>query len=565
LFYLKALRIDSYTFVALILIVLAVVLRIVLISLGWPSIDSDEGTMGIMALHIAYHGEYPIFFYGQGYMGSLEAYLAAIAFHIIGPSVLSLRLGVLLMFACFLASMYLLTSLLYTKKLALVTLVILCLGPSEILFHQLEAAGGYPETLLFGAVLLLYASWLAFSAHQNADHRKWRLFAYAGFGCMIGLSIWSDILILPFIIMSCLLILVFCYQEMRVTGILCLVLGFTLSILPTIVYNLTVPLNQGSFAFLGIIFTHDTTGHVISQPSLLQKIAGTLLVSLPLATGASTICPISPGDAWPLSARSSSYTLQCTAVHGLWGLGSIVLWTVAVILAVRYYWKLHPQFPAKPWSSEEKRHAAIRQFARLMLLASVGLALVIYLLSAPSALDPWPGSRYLVGLQIATPALIAPLWGTGSTIGNIKLQTTLAKIMMGLRYSLMMLIGITFLLGTINTFTLTPGAQAKAQQQATLVHDLVQMGATHIYTDYWTCDRVAFQSNEQIVCSVLDEQLQPGLNRYTPYQAIVSNAPHPAYVFPLASPQATAFATKAATSNEHYQRFTFDGYVAYLL
>ena len=135
--------------------------------------------------------------------------------------------------------------------------------------------------------------------------------------------------------------------------------------------------------------------------------------------------------------------------------------------------------------------------------------------------------------------------------------------MVGVRYSIIMLIGITFLLGTINTFTLTPGAQAKAQQQAALVHDLARMGATHIYTDYWTCDRVAFQSNEHIVCSVLDEQLQPGLNRYTPYQAIVSNAPHPAYVFPLASPQAIAFATKAATSNEHYQRFTLDGYVVF--
>src|SRR5712691_872746 len=117
---------NSNALVALMLIVLAVLLRIVLVSLGWPSIDSDEGTMGIMALHIAYRGEYPIFFYGQGYMGSLEAYLAAIVFHIIGPSVLALRLGVLLMFACFLASMYLLTSMLYTKKLAVVTLVILC-------------------------------------------------------------------------------------------------------------------------------------------------------------------------------------------------------------------------------------------------------------------------------------------------------------------------------------------------------------------------------------------------------------------------------------------------------
>jgi hypothetical protein len=564
MFHLKYFRIDSYAFIALTLIVLALVLRIVLVSLGWPSIDSDEGTMGIMALHIAYHGEYPIFFYGQGYMGSLEAYLAAIVFHIIGPSVLALRLGVLLMFACFLASMYLLTSMLYTKKLAVVTLFILSFGPAEILFHQLEAAGGYPETLLFGAILLLYASWLALSTNQKATspNRKWRLIAYAGFGCIVGIAIWSDILILPFIVMACLLVVVFCRQEMRLAGILFLVLGFTLSILPTIIYNLTVPLNQGSFAILGIIFTHDPTGHVVSQPSLLQKIGGTLLVSLPLATGASVVCPISPGDAWPLSAQSSSHTLQCTLVHGLWGLASIVLWTVAGVLAVRYYWKACRQSLVRVGTSSEERQAAIRQFARLMVLASAGLALLIYLLSAPSALDPWAGSRYLVGLQIATPAVIAPLWGMAD---KIKLQSTLAKIMMALRYGIIVIIGVTFLLGTISTFDLTPGAYTKTQQQAALVHDLVQMGVTHIYTDYWTCDRIAFQSSERIVCSVLDEQLQPGLNRYTPYQAIVSNDLHPAYVFPLASPQAIAFASKKAGLQGNYQHFIIDGYVVYMI
>src|SRR5436853_4167642 len=121
----KYLKLHSYNILVFILILVGISVRFALMAVGWPSIDSDEGTMGIMALHIAYHGEYPIFFYGQGYMGSLEAYLAAGVFHIIGPSVIALRLGVVFMFTCFLWSMYLLTSLLYSKKLALVTLIIL--------------------------------------------------------------------------------------------------------------------------------------------------------------------------------------------------------------------------------------------------------------------------------------------------------------------------------------------------------------------------------------------------------------------------------------------------------
>ncbi len=555
----KYLKLHSYNILVFILILVGISVRFALMAVGWPSIDSDEGTMGIMALHIAYHGEYPLFFYGQGFMGSLEAYLAAIVFHLIGPSVFALRVGTLCMFACFLVSMYLLTRLLYSQQLGVVTLLILSFGTAEMVFHQIEAAGGYPETLLFGTLLLLYASWLALSSQPSAmfSHRRWRFIAYGGFGFVIGVALWSDILVLPFVLMSCLLVACFCLREMRVAGIACVLAGFLVSIMPTIVYNLSVPLNQGSFAILGIIFTHASNGQVVSQPSLLQKIAGTLLVSLPLATGASVICPILPGDAWPLSGQSTTHTLVCTAVHATWGLGSLILWVIAVVLALRAYWQLRYQSAKKSW---EERRAAIRQCARLMVLGSAGLTCLIYLLSAPSALGPWPGSRYLVGLQIATPAILAPLWNMASTF---KERTKLTTLLLYVRYSISMLIVGTFLLGTIGIFTGLKDTQSKNAAQAALVRDLVHLGATHIYSDYWTCDRIAFQSNERILCATLDEQLQPGLDRYLPYRTIVHGDPHAAYAFPVNSPQAMAFAAKVATSNIRYQRFAMDGYVVY--
>src|SRR5262245_56727648 len=59
------------------LIVGGVALRLTLAALGWPATDSDEATFGLMALHISERGAHPIFFYGQTYMGALEAYLAA--------------------------------------------------------------------------------------------------------------------------------------------------------------------------------------------------------------------------------------------------------------------------------------------------------------------------------------------------------------------------------------------------------------------------------------------------------------------------------------------------------
>ena len=146
--FLKHLNINRHGLCAFFIILFAIVLRIILIVQGWPATDSDEGTLGLMARHIAYRGEYPIFFYGQGYMGSFEAYLAAILFHLFGPSLFVLRLGLIIIIALFLVSIYLLTALLFTRNLALVTLCLLSFGSQEILSIQLKAIGGYPETLL---------------------------------------------------------------------------------------------------------------------------------------------------------------------------------------------------------------------------------------------------------------------------------------------------------------------------------------------------------------------------------------------------------------------------------
>jgi predicted membrane-bound mannosyltransferase len=86
---------GKYARGAIAIIVVAVLLRIVFISQSYPVTNSDESTMGLMALHIAYRGEHPTFFYDQNYMGSLEAYLGAAFFHLFGPSTFSLRLGLI--------------------------------------------------------------------------------------------------------------------------------------------------------------------------------------------------------------------------------------------------------------------------------------------------------------------------------------------------------------------------------------------------------------------------------------------------------------------------------------
>src|SRR5260370_33970934 len=70
----------------------------------------------------------------------------------------------LIMFALFMIVMYWLTSLLYSKRLALVTLVLLSFATSDMLDQQLRAIGGAMELILFGALMLLLAYRLAATA-----------------------------------------------------------------------------------------------------------------------------------------------------------------------------------------------------------------------------------------------------------------------------------------------------------------------------------------------------------------------------------------------------------------
>jgi hypothetical protein len=585
----KQLKIGTYGISAFIIIALATLLRILLIAQGWPHTNGDEDTMGLMAIHVAYNGEHPTFFYGQFYMGSLEAFLGAAFFHLFGVSVFTLRLGTVLLFALFLASTYLLTSLLYTKKLALITVVLLSLGSTIMLDTELIALGGYPELLVFGTLSLLLASWLALSYDRYASRRirLWRLIAYSCWGLVVGLGFWSDFLMLPFILVSGLLLALFCWRELLKGAVLPLALGVVIGAFPLIYYNLHAAPKTDTLTVMSLLHN---AGHIeLAQITahthlpLAPELRGTMLISLPAATGGTPFCYDS---SLMLTGYLSTQKLQCSIAHGdwrlmtmalAWSLGYILLWTVAVFLTLRSLWRYRIRTSGKSWSAAE-RQAVVRYFARLMLLFSAGFILLLFIMSPVSAVFPG-NSRYLIGLLVSIPALIAPLWGLSDdelvvpagvstqnnyhhTSGWFPITLNPETIKVALRRGLLLIIGIVLLVGTISAFLEIPTVQSYRQQDA-LMHDLLRINATHIYTDYWTCDSIAFLSKEQIICGVLDDHLQPSHNRYSPYYYIVKADRLTSYVFPVGSVQVATLDKQATFSNGGYRRFVFDGFVIY--
>ncbi|MGZ3622285.1 MAG: hypothetical protein ACXVCM_26350 [Ktedonobacteraceae bacterium] len=109
-------------------------------------------------------------------------------------------------------------------------------------------------------------------------------------------------------------------------------------------------------------------------------------------------------------------------------------------------------------------------------------------------------------------------------------HTTIKKV---LGRGFLLFISIVFLIGTMSAFFEIPTVQINNYQQNALIQNLLRIKATHIYTDYWTCDSIAFLSREHITCAVVDDTLQPHNNRYLPYLSTVKADPNSAYVFPL--------------------------------
>ena len=556
----KYLKIGIYEVYALAIIAFAIGLRIVLLAMGWPPTDSDEGTMGIMARHIAYRGEHPYVFYGQNYMGTIEAYIGTIFFRLFGPSLFSLRLSVVLLVTLFLISTYLLACLLYSKKVALVTLAVLSLGSIYTITRETLATGGSTQTMLFGSLAFLLASWLSFTYQRRTSLRTqvMRFIGYSCWGIVLGLGFWSDMIVLPFFACAVLLLVIFCWRDLLWAWVGAIG-GFILGAYPILRYSLNAA-NHGDSVLKTLfgLFQGSTVQAPHGLQQILHAVKGTVLISVPTATGY-PFCPVMEQS---FLSDNTVQTPLCTLGHTLWGVGYIILLVLSVLLTLAVLWRLWRQWRLT-MQEVDIRQTLVRSVSQLLLLGSALLAISAYSLS--SAPMGWPGyhSRYLIGLLIVTPAIIAPLWNAASNVYTMSFSQHWLRILCsnGSRVALAG-IALVYLSGTIMLFSEVPATQAANQRQTDLINHLVTSGHPHIYTEYWECNKIAFESNERVICGVLYPDLQPSHNRTPGYWEIVHADPHAAYVFSIGSPQVALLDKKLKASK--YERSTMDGYVVWM-
>lgn len=186
-------RVDY--FVAVACFTLALVARWPFVSVGETLLHSDEAIVGIMAQDIAAGDALPIYFYGQRYMGALEAYTVAAFSAIFDNPIHALRFAPAFYLALIVFVQYLMLTRWFGRTGGLVGAATLIACSPMFMQWSISARGGYVEVMLWGSALLFaYSEW--FVDPIPPTRRGLRKF---GFGAIIGSGMWINPSIVLFI------------------------------------------------------------------------------------------------------------------------------------------------------------------------------------------------------------------------------------------------------------------------------------------------------------------------------------------------------------------------------
>jgi hypothetical protein len=181
---------SSYRGQLAIALLLALAVRLWMIVSSHGMMDGDEAVLGIQAEDIL-RGAHPIYFAGQPYMGTWDAYLLAPIVAIFGPSGYATH-------AVTLAESLLLVPLagalarrIYGQRARFAAMLLTALPPIYVGVTELRMLGGYVETLVFGSMLLLLALHIA----DRWREERGTLLLWIAFGLAAGLALWIDVLI----------------------------------------------------------------------------------------------------------------------------------------------------------------------------------------------------------------------------------------------------------------------------------------------------------------------------------------------------------------------------------
>jgi 4-amino-4-deoxy-L-arabinose transferase-like glycosyltransferase len=463
--------------------------------------NSDEAVVALMARHIL-AGARPVFFYGQAYMGSLDAWLTAGGFAIFGQQVWVIRLVQALLYAgVLLTTARLGREIFHSAWAGALAALLLAIPTVNVTLYTTASLGGYGEALLIGNLLLLSS----LSLRKRIEQGYPALVVWLGWGFLAGLGLWAFGLTLIYSLPVGIYMLVWLQRGMRkqtmcwrglaaaLTSALLGValLGFCLGAAPWLAFAA-----QNGFSALLTELGGGAIAGVEQLPWLLkvfQHIVNLFLLGFTVTFG---LRPPWSVDwlAWPLLPLA------------------LIFWMLVVA------WML----------VETRRRDAARP--ERLLLAGVGLTLVLAFIFTPFGADP--SGRYFVPLAIPLAlfggALLEKVgerkaWLAPALLGLVLAFNLWGTVQCALRYPP----GIT-------TQFYAP-TQVDHRYDQALMDFLLAHSETSGYTNYWVAFPLAFLSNEELIFVPrlpyhTDLRYTARDDRYPPYTARVAAAPRTAYI-----------------------------------
>lgn len=185
-------RLGEWGFVAG-LILIAALLRLDFMRGGDFVIDADEAIVGLMGKHILEGRSIPTFYYGQHYMGSLEAICASLMFAVFGVSSVTLQLVPLTFSLLLVYLMYVLGRAVGGVPVGRVAALLYAVPPASLVVWSFKARGGFIELLVLGALAMLFTvRWL--------KKPTWNLLYPTLIWLTVGIGWWVNNQIIYFIV-----------------------------------------------------------------------------------------------------------------------------------------------------------------------------------------------------------------------------------------------------------------------------------------------------------------------------------------------------------------------------
>lgn len=301
------------------------------------NLNPDAGIVALMAKHIAEGKDFPVFFYGQAYMGSLEPCISALFCVLFGTAGFMVTLGTALVGWLVLFAVYFWARDAHSPLAGLAAVAYCVIGPLGFFHYQISPRGGYAVTILLSTLVLWLGARLISGAISRTGRQEtlnvqrptsnvkridlasmskvqcWKLKVSALLpnlksaqwfllGLLAGLGWWSNQLIVSSILTTAILGLVFLRRKIFSLNTILAAVGFFTGSLPFWRWNF---LNDWqSFALAGS------------------------LGSTPLLTGLRTFFIATLPGLLDLSGGASAWRIARGAAYGL-----------AAVLFIFYLWK----------------------------------------------------------------------------------------------------------------------------------------------------------------------------------------------------------------------------------